>query len=698
MATPWDSGWPPKAFAEQKEADRTLRPTHPLNKTLNDTVPSSAQVNTISFNNDILLDWSRLGFTSARHVDLQDGKLPLGFTRHEVLGKSNSVVQRVEVLGTFLAMKTYEAKTEQRRDEVLAEISILRRLRHHHIIEYVGSMNLTNPDLPQSPTLSALFWPVAPCGLDRFFQEIDALAQAICNGELDRSDMADLIRDPALGSAASLLRGIVYPGTERNKRTSRVDTILRAAIRRLFASFGCLAEALFYVHRQRVSHKDIKPSNILIYPNETTYQSTESNPQGETVKDGLRLTDFDGAKDLSQALETTVEDNWCTYAYASPETHIRGRSGRSADIFSMGCVYLEMLALSTIHPLLTTQADPGSAHYYSRGQLGFERGSKYLALHAKDGTLASLVAKVSESLPSRLAKQRKGAHRLQSIIESMLRFDPGSRPSADIVALRLSAADVLRQESLSSQDRTLSTYPLFGKCCARFALGVAESQQLLPDEEEVGGGAATPRTETPSPAPDRDLRSPTPPPYTPLTDGSSALPSVDGADGGDDHNEDQASEAGEPPAAAFTVPPLERANYTIAWNKYHQRLDPPTIEFNRADFDRIKRLDLCQYRYLMGVCQSVDTCKFNHKYRLSARDLDILRALKRQQVCQYWTKCTNSACFLGHNCPNMRIGTSLEDRTKTLSCCYGGPQVGGMGNCYFSKEMHDMDIEVAYRT
>jgi serine/threonine protein kinase len=692
MASPWDSNWRPKTPAEQDEADRTVRPHHGLNGST--LLP--AQVNSISFNNNVLIDWSRQGYTSARHVDFQEGSLPQDFVEHEELGKSNSVVRKVEVLGTFLAMKTYAAETEKRRTEVLAEISILRRLRHHHIIEYVGSMSRMDSGIPRNPKLSALFWPVAPCGLDRFLQEINTLGQAICDGKLKGSVLANSIHDPELGSAASILRRIVFPGSERDKRTLRVDKILRAAIRRLFASFGCLAEALFYVHRQLVSHKDIKPPNILIYPNEAIYQSTESNPDGERVRDGLRLTDFDGAKDLSQASITMAEDGWCTYKYASPETHTNNRSSRSGDIFSMGCVYLEMFALATIYPYLTDKPSWGAVQYFSQGTLRLETGSTYLALHARNGTLAPLVAKIAEYFPSQTTKQREGAYRLQTIIQSMLHFDPKSRPSADMVVLRLSAADVLRETTLAGKEQAQGNYPLFGRCCDRFGLGVAESHQLLPSGEGPSkphdhDGATTPRAVTPSAARGQDLL--TPPPHTPLRYNGTE-------DDDDDHHQHESpawEDADESPPA-YTVPPVAWGEYTIQWNRHDQRIDPPIVEYNRAAFDRVKKLELCRYRYLRGVCQNVDTCDWKHNYDLSQSDLDILRALNRLHMCNFGTKCTSSTCFSGHNCSNMRPGTLPEDRTKTSSCYYGGPRAEGTGNCHFSKEMHDMDIRVAYRT
>ncbi|KAK4150379.1 hypothetical protein C8A00DRAFT_37025 [Chaetomidium leptoderma] len=321
----WDSDWNPDlkpAAAPQSQVDHTIRPR----QLVKDAALSSTQSNTISFNNDILLDWSRLGFTSARHVDLQDGALPPGFTVDDILGESNSVVgvvERVEVLGTFLAMKTYKNKTEGDRAEILAEIRILRRLRHHHIID--------------------------------------------------------------------------------------------------------------------------RPGQSLSPPTPLT-------------------------SDVSQSVDGLDDDD-------------------------------------------------DQQHHHE---------------------------------------------------------------------------------------------------------------------------------------------------YPPSSPGSTA--------------------ADEAPAA-FTVPPVRRREYIIQWNQHDQRIDPPTVNYHKPDFDRIKKLNLCQYRYLMG-----------HNYDLSHRDLDIFRALKRQQVCPFLTGCTYAACFSGHNRPNMRPGTLPEDRTKTARCCYDGARVGGAGSCYFPREMHDMDITVDYST
>ncbi|KAK4500156.1 hypothetical protein PRZ48_008342 [Zasmidium cellare] len=101
----------------------------------------------------------------------------------------------------------------------------------------------------------------------------------------------------------------------------------RDQLRNLDNWFGCLISALTYAHNQRVKHEDIKPSNILI------------------KHDRPYLSDFGSAKDFStfEGGSTSPEQNIAgTPVYWSPESRNRGRS---ADVFSLGCVFSEMLTV-----------------------------------------------------------------------------------------------------------------------------------------------------------------------------------------------------------------------------------------------------------------------------------------------------------------------------------------------------------------
>ncbi|PSN63191.1 kinase-like protein, partial [Corynespora cassiicola Philippines] len=88
---------------------------------------------------------------------------------------------------------------------------------------------------------------------------------------------------------------------------------------------GCLITAVEYLHEQKIRHKDLKPSNILLGPND------------------VWLTDFGSATDfsmLSQSATDGVERG--TPKYFAPEVASFEPHGRAADMFSLGCVLLEI--------------------------------------------------------------------------------------------------------------------------------------------------------------------------------------------------------------------------------------------------------------------------------------------------------------------------------------------------------------------
>ena len=89
--------------------------------------------------------------------------------------------------------------------------------------------------------------------------------------------------------------------------------------------FGCLTSALSYLHDNTVRHKDIKPQNVLV-SRHTVY-----------------LTDFGLSLDWSEmGQSTTTGPTPKTARYCAPEVSDYAPRNSSSDMWSLGCVFLEI--------------------------------------------------------------------------------------------------------------------------------------------------------------------------------------------------------------------------------------------------------------------------------------------------------------------------------------------------------------------
>jgi serine/threonine protein kinase len=90
--------------------------------------------------------------------------------------------------------------------------------------------------------------------------------------------------------------------------------------------YGCLSNALRFLHNAKIRHRDIKPENILI--------------KGATVL----LIDFGLSFDWEHlSRSTTTADLAKTPVYAAPEVaFFEKRKNSASDVWSLGCVFLEI--------------------------------------------------------------------------------------------------------------------------------------------------------------------------------------------------------------------------------------------------------------------------------------------------------------------------------------------------------------------
>jgi serine/threonine protein kinase len=123
--------------------------------------------------------------------------------------------------------------------------------------------------------------------------------------------------------------------------------------------FGCLTSALCFLHDSRIRHKDIKPQNVLI-------------------KSGhVFLTDFGVSLDWSElSHSTTTGPTSSTPRYGAPEVAEHSPRNSSADIWSLGCVFLEIWTVlkkeivQTLHNHMASSGTLSSCYYSNLVSIG----------------------------------------------------------------------------------------------------------------------------------------------------------------------------------------------------------------------------------------------------------------------------------------------------------------------------------------
>ncbi|EON64865.1 serine/threonine protein kinase [Coniosporium apollinis CBS 100218] len=341
-------------------------------------------------------DWCGRG----SHVDFQtDDTVPLSqgkFLGHGV----NGGVYQTTCRGVALAWKRRYCRGAIGSRE-RNEIEVLKRLNHHHIIHLVGTYT-------HGPFLGLLLWPVAVCDLATFFEDYEYIwRHSLTLADPEEAVKAEAVIDRfhQLGPKESDNKGLVRLLWYRD---------------RLYESFGCLAQAVAYLHQQRVRHKDLKPSNVLLY------------------REGLRVTDFGTSTDFS-ALTMSLTDNGerGTPKYFAPEVAAYKPNGRAADIFSLGCIFFEMLSLLFgTEPMEAFKALRPEADHSFQANIHL-RHQWYALLRIDNARFKHLLAE----------------------IELMLAVEPSLRPNAAELVEHLTLIDGFRKDTDTDSSR------LFGACC-----------------------------------------------------------------------------------------------------------------------------------------------------------------------------------------------------------------------------------------
>ncbi len=240
---------------------------------------------------------------------------------------------------TFSSMRTSLPQLE-------AEIATLKKVRHRHIVEVVGSY--TDPHYA-----NIIMTPVADCDLAAFLKN--------ATGDPD---------------ARSFIPSF----------------------------FGCLATALHSLHGEKIRHKDIKPQNVLV---------KNSN---------ILLTDFGLARDCNDRRSTTEGWTAHTRKYCSPEVADYAPRSYSSDMWSLGCIFLEMLTVLQGIPLSELQDFFAS------------RGTCQRAYCLNEETVPQWLHNLRETARRKAADCDDGPYQW---INQLLQHDREARPSALAMAFQI---------------------------------------------------------------------------------------------------------------------------------------------------------------------------------------------------------------------------------------------------------------------
>ncbi|OAL56740.1 kinase-like protein [Pyrenochaeta sp. DS3sAY3a] len=321
-------------------------------------------------------------------------------------------VHEVTIKGVKLAHKTmiFRRKITERNKR---EIEILKRLSHVHMVQLIGTYT-------KQRVVGILLYPVAICDLHTFFEDVEAWTSTMSENTFE-----GVTQDNRLAGLESehkqRLEALNYQFPLAASNSSAIP---------IYSKIGCLISAIAYLHEEKVRHQDLKPSNILLGP------------------DRVWLSDFGSATDFTLLSQSATDNERGTPRYFSPEMAEFKATGRASDIFSLGCVVLEITVL------------------HATGSLSHIRSNRSAdaSFHANLDRISTWQTWSDKALPP-------WEYLLHWEIKKMLSKDPEQRPTAQNLLANIRSTETMRRDN--------SEHLLFGQCCKYEMMSLQEHEQRM---------------------------------------------------------------------------------------------------------------------------------------------------------------------------------------------------------------------------
>lgn len=306
---------------------------------------------------------------------------------------TDAIVQSVKCRRILLARKTVVTSRRFTKAQAIEEVAHLSRLDHSHIVRVIGTYKLGRE-------LSILLYPVAEYNLATYM---------------------DTILSP--------------PSTDVDTWTNMIISLTRF--------FSCLSHAVRYIHNNLTKHMDIKPQNILVRNVSHLYRDPILGYK-------VYIADF-GISRSYQNFDATETEGPTSFTrkYAAPEVVDWGPRGLSSDIFSLGCVYAEMIAVLGDVGSKKLGSVVNMAYYHTQLENRLAQNTQLAHLHRlieSDGvsSFQGNIDKVHSWLKSFQGIKLMDDHgtiylqpNAVDIVLQMIRYEPHIRPQAYEVSGRL---------------------------------------------------------------------------------------------------------------------------------------------------------------------------------------------------------------------------------------------------------------------